>query len=199
MLDHDFLSDLFNELALKVGAESDFIKQLNKDNDWNFVIKICIFTEELCLNAIMKKIGNDNILDFISRLQLVGGQTGKLPLLKQLALIGKDEENYITGIAEIRNKYAHRIKYAQVDLPGYIDRLSGEQKVQLQQKFNAGIRTIDKTWGGNPKDSKYWRLVIEVCFVLTAHKLAKESGLLKEAIESLAGKMSYLDSIMPRA
>jgi hypothetical protein len=192
MLDHNYIGELFSVMATRLGAPPNFIKTLNQDDDWNFVIKLCIFTEELCSNALVRKIGKDELGDYIIKLPLVGGANGKLTLLDELKIVGSETKKFITAIADIRNRYAHRIKYSNITLPGFFDALPADQRASLESRLNYGAETVDDVWGTAPRNSTYWRFVLESCFISSAFEITKGSGLLHETTQEISDRTNEL-------
>ena len=180
MLHNIFLETRFNDIARRFGATGNFATNLGKSNDWEFIIKLCIFTEDVCTDSLIRHFNDDNLKTWLTKLPLIGGQTGKLPLLKNLKLIDSDDENFIQGIADIRNRYAHRIKYADLSLIDYVNSLPNEESKKIKCKFKAATAIIGKDFDSYSNQSIYWRFALETCFVITATKLTQLSGLAQE-------------------
>ena len=196
MLDHEPLAQVFNKMAIKLGGDPQFISQLTNDNDWSFCIKLCILTEELCFKVITTKFGNIDLTDYVSRLPLVGGNAGKISLIKSLELGSDNSLKIVHGISEIRNRYAHKIKYSGIDLPTFFTKLDPDTSNQVKSKLKHGIDIIDPMWQNLPKISLYWRLVLESCFIEMSIDFSEKSGFLGEIIGELKVEQEQFSAVI---
>lgn len=132
-----------------MGLHNDLILEILKtDSDWAFILKIDALLETaskeiikhgLRLKILNKVIKSDVLGDFVDSLPM----RGKTSLLKLLEAAGCPPEarGFIDATRQIRNAYAHNIKYIDV---GLIDLIKQRPDKSLLIKNLSAIESYDE-------------------------------------------------------
>ena len=123
----------------QVGLAKGFYKQLLKEDDWFFVIKMSALIEVSCTFAICAALDRPELEDAISYIELANLKYGKLPMLLKLSALEKDHVKIISTLAELRNKLAHDVSMTNFSFSDYIGRLDKNQRSKLVRLFGHGI------------------------------------------------------------
>jgi uncharacterized protein YutE (UPF0331/DUF86 family) len=124
----DILSSLKNNIS--------FLDELNtRDDDWAFVIKAQALIEGAVTRAILAQIGDDRIKRTVEVLPLVGEELSKLALMKDFNLITRKERRFISKMASLRNRLAHRAEYSKFNFKDHVDSLDGKQLKDWQDSI----------------------------------------------------------------
>jgi hypothetical protein len=125
---NDELLEAIAELETDTGVKNGFFTSLLKEDDWSFIIKIHALYEAAVSNLITHKIGQIELEDFVSRLELGDKSRGKLKLAKELNLLDDNERKFIYSLSEIRNSFVHNVRNTQVNLDKYFAGLDENKK-----------------------------------------------------------------------
>lgn len=101
----------------------DFIKRLESDDDWSFVIKMQALIEAAVTEAAVARTGEEKLNRVIERLPLVDGDTGKLTIGRDLGLLTKPQRRFVQKMAALRNQLAHRVESVDFTFPEYLTSL----------------------------------------------------------------------------
>jgi uncharacterized protein YutE (UPF0331/DUF86 family) len=124
----DILSSLKNNMS--------FLDELNtQDDDWAFVIKAQALIEGAVTRAILAQIGDDRIKRTVEVLPLVGEELSKLALMKDFNLITRKERRFISKMANLRNRLAHRAEFSKFNFKDHVDSLDGKQLKDWQDSI----------------------------------------------------------------
>ncbi len=197
MLTETNISLLFQRIASKVGAQQGFIDNLKHEKDWGFVIKMCIFVEALCTDVIVKTIGKTELMDYLSKLPL-DGRSGKISIMENLRLANRETFKFVQGLGVIRNRYAHRIQYADVSLADFIAGMTSGNRQQLLSNFMHIVNSVDDKIPGLKGDPIYYRIIIESGFIYAVHDIASSSGLFDAVIDELHAEYNNFTELMRR-
>lgn len=102
-------------------------------SDWEFAIKLVVLIEAALGHVIAAKLQNDAMRDHCDRLNLVG-RTGKIDLAGTLDILRPAEAKAMATLAEIRNRFAHKVANITLDLPTFAANLpKGEMAGMLKR------------------------------------------------------------------
>ena len=133
-----------------VGLPKDLILAIfNAESDWAFILKIDALIEtaskEIIRHALRLKVLNriirtDALGEFVDSLPI----NGKISLLKLLDAAGcpREELHFIEATRQVRNAYAHNIKFADVNLIAIISQR--KDKTVLLKNLSS-IQNFDET------------------------------------------------------
>src|SRR5436190_1607259 len=82
----------------------DFLSELVDHDDWSFVIKAHALIEVAVTQMLVQCLGDVRLSDFIERLPLSDGRTGKIVATKQLDLLSDSHRKFIHWFSELRNR-----------------------------------------------------------------------------------------------
>lgn len=94
----------------KLGVPHGYYQSLLENgSDWEFAIKLVVLLEAALGAVIAAKLQNDVMREHCDRLNLVG-RTGKLDLAVGLQVLKPEEASAFAILAEVRNRFAHRVQ-----------------------------------------------------------------------------------------
>ncbi|RZU02171.1 hypothetical protein [Rivibacter subsaxonicus] len=94
----------------KLGVPHGYYQSLLENgSDWEFAIKLVVLLEAALGAVIAAKLQNDVMREHCDRLNLVG-RTGKLDLAVGLEALKPVEASSFAILAEVRNRFAHRVE-----------------------------------------------------------------------------------------
>lgn len=148
----DYVKQIFDEMGndLLEGhrLRSDFLKKLEDDDDWSFVIKIQALVEAALTEAIVSVLGEPRVKRMIERLALADEENGKLRIATELGLLDKRQRRFIRRMANLRNQLAHRISDVDFKFSQFITSLDASQAKDWQESL---------AWFALDRDSsKFW-------------------------------------------
>ena len=104
-------------IEAKLGLPGGFYGSLrNTGTDWEFSIKLVVVLEAALAAVIAAKLHNEAITAHVDKLNLDGGRTGKLDLAESLVVLSAIERKAFGTIANIRNRFAHKVENITLDL-----------------------------------------------------------------------------------
>ena len=115
------------DLQNKIGLRSDFFKDLMKEDDWSFVIKLHALIEAIVTSLLVFHFNEKKLTQIFSRLELSNKTTGKLAFLRETGLLGNDNIRYIFTLSELRNKLVHNVENCNINLVEFVDSLDKNQ------------------------------------------------------------------------
>lgn len=122
------LAEVRRSLLLSLDRPLDFLKSLDDDSDWAFVIKAQTLIEAAVTEAIASALNEPRLLFVMERLPLADDQIGKLALAKELGLLEPQHRRYIRKVAALRNRLAHRVDDANFEFASYVSSLNSAQR-----------------------------------------------------------------------
>jgi hypothetical protein len=129
------------ELEKELGLPNDFYLNLEKDDDWSFVIKLHALLEAAISGLLVEVLGYQELLEVISQLEMSNNTTGKIALVKALGLLDSEYRTFIRKLSEIRNKFVHDVSNVGITLQEYVNRPG--QLDALTKAFSLGIEKIE--------------------------------------------------------
>lgn len=127
-------SQRLDRIEGKLGLPKGYYMSLRGDgSDWEFAIKLVVLIEAALGHVIAAKLHNDAMRDHCDRLNLVG-RTGKIDLALALDILRPAEAKALATLAEIRNRFAHKVANVALDLPTFAANLpKGEMPGMLKR------------------------------------------------------------------
>lgn len=120
----------------KLGLPVGFCQSLrNTGTDWEFSIKSVVILVAALATVIASHLNNDAVLAHIEKLNLDGGRTGKLELAESLGVLTRIERKAFATIADIRNRFAHKVVNIASDLPTYARSIKVEDLEAIQKRL----------------------------------------------------------------
>ncbi len=98
------------ELEAKIGIRENFFKDLLREDDWSFVIKLHALFEAACTHLLLFHFKEPELTDIFARLELSNKATGKIAFLGKLELLGKDNRRLVAALSEMRNSLVHDVR-----------------------------------------------------------------------------------------
>jgi hypothetical protein len=132
----DDLKETYLKLKENLGVDPEILFNTAAENDWGFIIKISVIFEAISTTALEHISGRPELKDFFHGLPYADKKAGRLLLLKKLNVIEKHQYNFLSDLAEIRNKFAHDIKYINFSLVDYVKGLGKEKKEIWRNHFS---------------------------------------------------------------
>lgn len=103
----------------KLGVPHGYYQTLrDTGSDWEFAIKLIVLLEAALGTVIAAKLQHDAMRNHCDRLNLVG-RTGKIDLAVGLEILKPEEANSLAVLAEIRNRFAHKVANIDRDLVSF--------------------------------------------------------------------------------
>ena len=178
---------LESELNLSVG----FFDALKNEDDWSFIVKCHALIESACSFLLTAYFDNPSYEDVFSRLEMSDKKKGKIAFLRATGLIVPEEERFIIGLSELRNKLIHNIRGVAFSFSKHIDSLDKNQKQAFAKCF--GYAYLKETENGKLiltdnsiviTDPKF-TVLNGVKLILALIMLQVETGRLKKKTEEL--------------
>ena len=126
----------YSDLERAVGVRDGFFKDLVKEDDWSFVIKLHALFEAACSHLLLFHLAEPELAGIISRLELSNKTTGKLAFLSALKLVGKRSRRYISALSELRNDLVHDVRHAEFQLGDWFAALERDKQRTVAVSFS---------------------------------------------------------------
>src|ERR1039457_2357123 len=110
-----------------IGVSEQFLKQLDKDDDWTLIIKIHTMVECGLTDLILGQLNAPRLAKAIARLETGNQKTGKLAFVNAFDLLQSAECRYIQILCELRNKCAHDVKSFHFDISAHVGAFDEKQ------------------------------------------------------------------------
>ncbi|WP_123770658.1 hypothetical protein [Vulcaniibacterium tengchongense] len=134
---HRYVQEIFDELktSLSSGVKDcgAFLKKLENDSDWSFLIKVQALIETSITEALVSHLGEPRVRRLIERLPLADEEIGKLSLAKDLGLLDSPQRRFIRRLASLRNNLAHRVDHVDFAFDVYLSVLDKQQLASWQR------------------------------------------------------------------
>ena len=95
------MDDAILKFEKKIGVQAGFFEKLKDEDDWSFIIKLHALFETACTHLLIFHFNEPNLVNILSRLEISNKTTGKLALLKELGLLGKNYRVFIYSLSEL--------------------------------------------------------------------------------------------------
>ncbi len=134
-------------VAKKLNVKEDFLFNLQKEDDWGFVIKTSALLETLVTDLIINAIEDERMHSHIEKLNL-SGATGKIKLGKEINVLSKELCNFCEAFAPIRNKFVHGTKNLHTTFNQFIS----EADESIVSRLKNCLPSIPRSkYGGEPE------------------------------------------------
>ncbi|MCK8117073.1 hypothetical protein MTF68_05830 [Pseudoalteromonas sp. 2CM37A] len=140
------MSDIFKDVSdfeSRLGLPSGFYEGLIKEDDWSFVIKISALFEAASTHLLSVRFRAPEVESELAFLEQANPRNGKIVLLEKMDAIYKDQANFLTKLAGLRNQLAHKIENVNFNFPDYISNLDKHQLKSFVAWAGHGV--IDET------------------------------------------------------
>jgi len=167
-MDIKTLEETVSILERELNLPSGFLSGLKSEDDWPFIIKAHAFLEALFTHVLIKSIGNEELRDIFSRLEMSNKNTGKAEFARALGLIDKDGFRFITKFSELRNLLVHDIGKVNFNFSEYVSRMDKNQFKSFVDSFayfaseeELSIRreTVNELLRADPKLSVWYSIM----------------------------------------
>jgi len=135
------------ELEELLGLPNGFYKNLLKEDDWSFVIKLSALFEAASGQALAAKLQHSEIESALSYLEQANPKYGKVTLMLKLDIINKEQSFFLTKLAGLRNKLIHNVSEVSFDWDSYLSEMDSNQKKSFAKIFGHGIHEKFKARG----------------------------------------------------
>ena len=188
------VNEIANELSRELTDKSDFLSKLCQQDDWSFVIKSHAVIEAVVTQLIVGSIGESSLLEFVERLPLADGRTGKLVVAKQLKLLGDPQLKYIRWLSELRNSIVHRYENLGFTFESHVAKLDKQGKTNWINSIlwfapdggaDGGLRKLAEN---DPKRA----ILIGVSMIVTLCIATSKNALMIEHFPNIKGLPSLL-------
>jgi hypothetical protein len=119
--------DKIAELESKLKLPDDFYKNLIKEDDWSFVIKLSTLFEAACTHILSIKLRSPELETAFSFLDQANDKYGKLQLLRKLKALTEEQFKFLKELATLRNKLAHKIENVNFSFEEHLKILNKDQ------------------------------------------------------------------------
>ena len=132
---------IVEETEPALGLDKGFFqKLLTTEDDWSFIIKTHALIESVLTRLIQVTVQPPPLAEFAETLNLSGGRHSKTKLLRACGRLDDDEEKFVRGLSEIRNRFVHNVRHTKSDLPKFVQGLDAAKKKEFVSK-TCGILT----------------------------------------------------------
>lgn len=168
-------------VAEKLNVNEDFLFNLQKEDDWGFVIKTSALLETLVTDLIINAVPDSRMHTHIEKLNL-SGVTGKIKLGKELNILSKDLCNFCEAFSPIRNQFVHGTKNLHTTFNQFISDADGNIVTRLKNCIDTTPRS---QYGGGAEPSflevfdvdPRYAVFNTLCIILMKSLLTAERGL----------------------
>lgn len=194
------LGEFKRSLFASIDRPLDFLRSLDGDSDWAFVIKSQALIEAAVTEAVSNALDEPKLIEIMERLPLADDQIGKLAIAKELCLLEPHHRRYIRRIAALRNQLAHRVEYVDFGFRSYIESLNQAQRKEWRESLCWFCKSQESklAWNevaeNNPRTSIWLSTLLLVAHLGVGNTRREAARKLKEATletaERLFGKAS---------
>jgi hypothetical protein len=141
---------LLSAIAANWGAPQESLTEmLVHRDDWVAVLMMFNLVElslDFALAARMPRPLEDVVVDLP-----LSHKAGKLRFARALKLLTDEQANFLRTLTNLRNHYAHNIKFLKIPIATYLDSLSQNDRKTFLSTAQACVRTIPKDHEVEPR------------------------------------------------
>ena len=124
-------NERIGRIESRLGVPAGFYLNLkDQGSDWEFAIKVVVLVEAALGAVVAAKLQNEAMRDHCDRLNLAG-RTGKIELAGSLGVLAPDEMKALGTLAEIRNRFAHKVANIASNLEAFAASLPAAELSKL--------------------------------------------------------------------
>ena len=124
------------ELEAKIGVREDFFRDLLREDDWSFVIKLHALFEAACTHLLLFHFKEPELTEIFARLELSNKTTGKVTFLAKLELLNKENRRLVSKLSELRNSLVHDVRNTEFSLAATVAGLAPSELKQFAIAFS---------------------------------------------------------------
>ena len=168
------MSDIFSDVSdfeSRLKLPNGFYRDLLKEDDWSFVIKVSALFEAATTHLLAARFGTPEIESELAFLEQANPRNGKIVLLEKMEILYKEQANCLTKLANLRNQLAHKIENVSFNFADYITGMDKNQTGVFVKWAGHGVVETARYEGtritrhdfviGNPKFS-IWLTAAEI-------------------------------------
>lgn len=159
-----------SKVEATLGVPVNFILNLTGEDDWSFVIKLNALFEAAATQALVRKLGCNELEDSLSYIDFGNKKFGKVTLLKKLGCITPSEAKFLQMLFELRNKLAHNIRFVTFSFESHLSSMDENQMKSFVQTVKCGNEKIVWNCKEQPRE-QYVLSHTKVLILLTATDL----------------------------
>jgi hypothetical protein len=118
-------------LFKKMGVAPKPIRDLQRESDWAFIVKLHSLLEASVNHLLVSHFGDERLEDAIVAMEMGDDRKGKAAFLKALKLLPPSSQSFIAKIGRIRNRLAHKIKDLDFNLATYLAMMGTDHRNAL--------------------------------------------------------------------
>jgi hypothetical protein len=130
------MGDQFEDLETYLGLRKGFFSNLQKEDDWSFVIKLFSLFEAATTSLIVENLSHPELEGPFAAMQMGTIKNGKLAFVHSLDLVRKSGIKYIETLGWLRNRFAHNISSTSHNIGPFIDSLTSERRKECRKYLN---------------------------------------------------------------
>jgi hypothetical protein len=130
-------------LEAEMGVPEGFFKRLAAENDWSFIVQLHALVESSLAHAILLKLADKRLEEFVTKLNVGNHRAGKLGLAAALELVSKADQEFVMIVSEFRNRLVHDARQATFSLAEHFRRLPDSKAESYYHRWGFA-KTEDK-------------------------------------------------------
>jgi len=107
-------------LETEMGVPAGFFRQLGVEKDWSFIIQLHALVESALAHAILLRLADKRLEEFVSRLNVGNNRMGKAGLAVALGLLEPHDLEFVAILSEFRNRLVHDARQVGFSLADYL-------------------------------------------------------------------------------
>jgi hypothetical protein len=135
ILGKDLIDDIA-KMSIEIGLPTSFLPDLQKQEDWSFVIKTHAFLEGLVSHAIAETVHRKELSEILCRLEMGNIQSGKVRIAEKLGLIKADGKRFLMKLTSLRNDLAHDVQQVNFKFSPFLQSLDKKQRKEFIKSFS---------------------------------------------------------------
>ena len=121
----------FARMEVHLDLPEGFLLELLKGaDDWTFILRLHALVESALEYLIVASLERPELDGWVIR-HNIGGRTGKLALASALGVVDDADRGMVEGLADIRNRFAHRVQMTATTLGDYWAELPVPERTKL--------------------------------------------------------------------
>jgi len=130
------MNDQLEDLEIYLGVKRGFFHNLQKEDDWSFIIKLFSLFEAATKSLIVENLAHPELEAPFSALQMGTTKNGKLAFVHALKLVRKTGIRYIETLGWLRNRFAHNISSSSHNIATFIESLTSQRRRECCKNLN---------------------------------------------------------------